>query len=103
MDSAAAFGFRRPGPGKAHDAIDELGRRARDGQRIPAQLIGRYRIFRKVVTDALVVHAPKRTVRHPGTDAIQPRATIDGSWRGKRRAGDLLGIEPIGTTLRRVL
>src|SRR5882724_5744102 len=39
---------------------------------------------------------------HRGTDTIEPGALIGAARRGEGRARDLLGIEPVGTALRRV-
>src|SRR3546814_58821 len=42
-------------------------------------------------------------VLHRGADAVEPGAAVLRARRRERGAGDLLGIEPIGAALRRVL
>src|SRR5690606_27716396 len=53
--------------------------------------------------DPAVVDALERSVRGARADPVEPAAPVGCTRRGEGRAGDLLGVEAVGTDLRRVL
>ncbi len=86
------------------NAVDEVRFLIGNGQRIPAQLVRRRRHLDK---GTAANHPPRnllvRSMRYRRSDAIGPCAPIGRPRRGKRRAAELLRIQPQRMLLRRVL
>ncbi len=76
----------------------------RDRRRVPAQLRDRQFVFvaRRGAPQPGIGFFKAPGVLHRRTDAIQPGALVGAARRGEGRAGELLGIEPVGAALRRV-
>ncbi len=86
-----------------HDALDEIGRLARNRKRRPAQLRRRrFGLVERRAADQTVVDARIRPMHHRGLNAIGPGAAIFGAGGGERGAGNLLGIKPERRPLRRI-
>src|SRR5690606_9595810 len=68
----------------------------------PAQLVGRRLDAGEVGDETAVVDAPERRVHRPRADAVEPAPAIGAARGGEGRARDLLGVETVGATLRRV-
>ncbi len=89
---------------KRDDAIDEVGLLFGNGQRVPAQLIGRSRDLQKrPAANESCGNLFVGAMGDGGTDAIGPGAAIGGARRGKWRSAELLGVEAEGMHLRCVL
>src|SRR5439155_24934428 len=74
--------------------------------RTPAQLADRAVVLaeaRRRLPDGKRRLAELLCVLHRGADAVEPGALVGAARRGEGRPGELLGIEPIGCALRRVL
>ena len=76
----------------------------RDRRRIPAQLRDRQFIFmaRRGAPQPGIDLGKTPGMLHRRPDAIEPGALVGAARRGEGRAGELLGIEPVGAALRRV-
>jgi hypothetical protein len=72
--------------GDREQAVDEVGRRGRQRERIPAQLIRRCRRLVEAVVEARLVEQLERAMHDRGPDPIQPAAPIRMPRRGERRA-----------------
>src|SRR5207342_241248 len=88
--------------GDSEQAIDEIAGRGRNGLRIPAQLVRRRRLFVEAIMEGAVFEQRERRMHRRRPDAVQPAAAIAVAWRGERGPGQLLGIQPMRDTLRRV-
>ena len=105
MDGTAAERGRITVAGHGEQAVDEVGRRLRHGQRTPAQ-----RVWRGLETGCRTEDTDQRAVADPlerrmhrrRPDAIKPAAPIVGARRREGGAGDLLGIKSIGAALGRI-
>ena len=85
--------------------VDEGERLARDRRRAPAQLPDRQFAVLALGRGAdqpAVDLLEAAGVTHRRADAIEPRALVRGLRRRERRAGKLLGIEPVIHLLRRI-
>ena len=78
--------------GHRDDALDEIGRCLRHGQRVPAQLVGRRRLGGEIADDAPGAHPLERPVHRRGPDAVEPGASVVGTRRGERCTAQLLGV-----------
>ena len=87
------------------DAVDEVGWLRGNGQRIPAQLIGRGRRLRGTgrCESGVAANLFVRAMRDRRPDAVGPGAAVGGARRGEGRAAELLGVEAERMLLRRVL
>ncbi len=84
--------------------LDEAERRVGHRDRVPALRCRRQLgIACRRRTSQRRGDLPERaSMRRGGPDAIKPASLVGGPRRGGRRAGDLLGIQPIGAALRGV-
>ena len=103
VDAAAALRLGIAVAGHRDQALDEVRGLGRDRERIPAELVRRRDACAEVAREEAVVDPLERLVQRGRADAIQPRAAVRVARRGERRAGDLLGVQPVRAALRRVL
>ena len=90
-------------PGHGVQAIDEIGGCLRQRQRAPAQLVRRHRSVAEIVVELRLLDQRERPVHRSRTHAVQPTAPIFAARRGECSTRQLLGIQPVRHTLRRVL
>ncbi len=86
------------------EAVDEIGFRGGEGNRVPAQLVGRSRNFvegRGAQQSA--GNFAVGLVHDRGAYAVKPTAAVGGARSGERGSAQLLGIESVGRALRRIL
>ena len=76
----------------------------RDRRRIPAQLLDHDLLLmaRRGAPQPGIGLGKAPRMLHRRADAIKPGALVAAARRGEGRAGQLLGIEPVGAALRRV-
>ncbi|CAM2144933.1 hypothetical protein PT2222_160209 [Paraburkholderia tropica] len=111
MDRATAHRRRRAVARHRHPAVDEVGRRGRHRQRVPAQLIGRRGRHVVEIGDEARRAADlgvrdercERLMHRARTDPIEPRAAIVRARRREGGARKLLGVQAVRAALWRVL
>jgi hypothetical protein len=82
VDRAAALGVRIAGAGEGHETFNEIRWRRRDGQRIPAQLVGRRLGGEEVARQPAVVDALERQMHRRRAGSDRSRC---GGWRRAAR------------------
>jgi hypothetical protein len=105
VDAAAALRVWIAVAGHGDQAVDEVERLASRigyGKGVPSQLVGRGGLFAEVAGQPAVARPAERLVLRRRADPVEPGAAVVTARGGERRAGDLLGVEPVGTLLRRV-
>ena len=89
--------------GDREQPVDEIGRRVRQRERIPAQLVRGNRHLVAAVVEARSIKRFERAVDGRRTDPVQPTAPINMPRRGKRGAGQLFSVKAVRDALRRIL
>ena len=85
-----------------HETVDPVRGRLRNREGVPAKLRRRnFGVLNRPGAQEILGFGLEAAVPHRGTDSVEPVAPVAGARRRKRRAAELLGIEPIGRTLRR--
>jgi hypothetical protein len=84
-------------------AVDEIGRCDRQRQRVPAQLVRRYRHLIEIIVESSTLQRRERIVHRRRLDPVEPAAPVEVARRSKSRAGNLLRIQAVRDALRRVL
>src|SRR5258708_21339512 len=103
MNAATALRMRIAVSSQGYQPFDKIGGLGGNRHGIPAQLI-RWRSDRgEVAVDEAAVDGTKRAVNCGRSNAVEPRASIGGARGGERGGRKLLGIEPIGAALGRIL
>ncbi len=100
----ARLGVGIAGRGHGLHALQERHLAARHRRRIPAVLSDRQFALeaRRGPPQPGIDFGEATGMPHRGANAIEPGALICAARRGEGRAGQLLGVKPVGATLRRV-
>ena len=102
VDADAVLAFRPAVPGHRVQAVDEVRRRLRHGERRPAHLVGRHRSGAEIAVQAVLRVGLERPVHRRRADAVQPAAPVLRPRRGEGGAAELFGVQPVRHPLRRV-
>src|SRR6202162_3873012 len=103
MDGAAVLGLWTAVAAHGDESIEKIGRRLGQRQRTPAHLIRGGAGSVELSGQKCLRVGTEGPMAGGGTYAVQPGAPVGMSRRCECRARELLGIQAVGTALRRVL
>src|SRR6516162_4735592 len=84
--------------------VDKVRRLVGKGQRIPSEAVWRrWGLIERRAAKQAVVDPTKSRVHRRRPNAVKPGPPVVVTWRGERRAGNLLGVKAVRRLLRRVL